>query len=90
MNRVSHAFPTLSAFLGDLQPRPIDALTFDRRILIAIVKRALSDLHLHRQRMKGHPGEKDAIAECLFWDEILGWLKDSNAEKIALVRPSGP
>ncbi|HYK10251.1 MAG TPA: hypothetical protein VEV39_05605 [Gemmatimonadales bacterium] len=87
MNRVSHAYPTLDEFLG-VPPKPLDALTFDRRILIAIVKRALSDLHLHRQRMKGHPGEKDAIADCVFWDEILGWLKDSNAEQVMLVRPA--
>lgn len=87
MNRVSHTFPNLDLFLADVEAKPLDVLTLDRRTLIDLVKSGLNEFHQQRRALAGNAGHQDAINKCLFWDQILGWLKDSDAERVTLVRP---
>jgi len=87
MNRVSHTFPNLDLFLADVEAKPLDMLTLDRRALIDLVKSGLNEFHQQRRLLAGTAGHLDAVNKCRFWDQILGWLKDSDAEKVTLVRP---
>lgn len=87
MNRLAHVFPTLDLFLAGVHDKPVDVLTLERRHLIELVKSALNEFHQQRRSLAGNAGYQDAVDKCLFWDEVLGWLKDSEAERITLIRP---
>lgn len=85
MHRLVSSFPSLDALLGYLHPQaPVEGLILDRTVLIDIVKRALYDLHQHRQRLAGQPGSADAVAQCIYWDHVLGWLKSSYSTKVTI------
>lgn len=88
MHRLVRAFSTLDHFLADTHPQPVEALMLSRQELIAIVKRALYDLHLHRQRLADQPGSQDAIAQCIYWDHVLGWLKSTESPRVTIL--AGP
>lgn len=74
-----------------LSPGPqLETLLVDRAALVKILKMSLFHLHESARVMAGTSSEIETREQILYWEAVLGWVKQRDPKEVVLTRRVPP